>query len=140
MYLLDTDHLSLLQRGGAEAQRLLSRLSQTASGETAVTIISYEEQTRGWFSYLARARSLEAQIKAYQLLKKHLQNYCAIPIIDFDEKAAQIFQRLQRERLKSGTMDLKIAAVALANDATLLTRNRADFDLISDLRVEDWTS
>ena len=29
--------------------------------------------------------------------------------------------------IRIGTMDLEIAAIALANDATLLSRNRADF-------------
>ena len=139
MYLLDTDHLSLLQRGGAEAKRLLARLANAGSSEIAVTIISYEEQTRGWFSYLARARSLEAQVKAYQLLKKHLANYCTIPVIDFDSEAAEIFARLQHARLRIGTMDLKIAAIALAHEATLLTRNRNDFERIAGLKIDDWT-
>ena len=69
MYLLDTDHLSLLQRSGEGAQRLLARLADVSADEVAVTIISYEEQTRGWFSFLAQARSLEAQVKAYRLIQ-----------------------------------------------------------------------
>jgi len=36
-------------------------------------------------------------------------------------------------------MDLKIAAIVLANGATLLTRNLADFSGIRGLAVEDWT-
>jgi tRNA(fMet)-specific endonuclease VapC len=53
--------------------------------------------------------------------------------------AAEQFQRLQLLRLRIGTMDMKIAAIALANDATLLTRNLADFGKVPGLRVEDWT-
>jgi tRNA(fMet)-specific endonuclease VapC len=51
-----------------------------------------------------------------------------------------VFQRLRRSRLRIGTMDLKIAAIVLARDATLLSRNLSDFSQIPDLHVEDWTS
>jgi len=47
---------------------------------------------------------------------------------------------LQRARTRVGTMDLKIASIALANDATLLTRNTSDFKRVPDLRIEDWLS
>jgi tRNA(fMet)-specific endonuclease VapC len=36
-------------------------------------------------------------------------------------------------------MDLKIAAIAIANNATLLTRNMSDFSQIKELSAEDWT-
>jgi tRNA(fMet)-specific endonuclease VapC len=36
-------------------------------------------------------------------------------------------------------MDLKIAAIAIANQSTLLTRNIKDFSQISNLSIEDWT-
>ena len=58
MYLLDTDHLSVLERGGADAERLRHRLQALLPAEIAATVVSYEEQTRGWLSYLAKARSL----------------------------------------------------------------------------------
>ena len=38
-----------------------------------------------------------------------------------------------------GTIDLKIAAIVLANDATLLRRNLSDFRKVPGLKVEDWT-
>ena len=60
-------------------------------------------------------------------------------MLPFDAKAAAHFARLKQARIRIGTMDLKIAAIALANDATLLTRNRADFDKVPGLRVEDWS-
>lgn len=37
-------------------------------------------------------------------------------------------------------MDLRIAAVALTNDATLITGNLSDFRRVPGLRVEDWTA
>ncbi|WP_148288918.1 hypothetical protein [Kamptonema formosum] len=38
----------------------------------ATTIITYEEQTRGWLSYMGTSRSLEAQVEAYRQLQQHL--------------------------------------------------------------------
>ena len=35
-------------------------------------------------------------------------------------------------------MDLRIACIVLAHNATLLTANLRDFRKIPDLRVEDW--
>jgi tRNA(fMet)-specific endonuclease VapC len=71
MLVLDTDHVSLLQWGGGEeAERLRARL-QIAGEEVAVTVISYEEQTRGWLAYVARARTLGQQVEAYRRLRRH---------------------------------------------------------------------
>jgi tRNA(fMet)-specific endonuclease VapC len=139
MYILDTDHLSILDRGGIKAQHLLSRLADVNPDEVAVTIISYEEQTRGWLSHIAKDRNLEAQVEIYKELKKQIENYCAIPIIDFDKQAAQEFQRLRKAHPRLGTMDLKISAIAIVNNATVLTRNTSDFGKIPNLQIEDWT-
>jgi tRNA(fMet)-specific endonuclease VapC len=59
-------------------------------------------------------------------------------ILRFDESAAAEFRRQRTQRVRIATSDLKIAALALVNDATLLSRNLADFRRIRGLRVEDW--
>ncbi|MDX2242551.1 MAG: type II toxin-antitoxin system VapC family toxin [Leptolyngbyaceae cyanobacterium bins.302] len=139
MYILDTDHLSVLDRGGANAQRLLQKLASVNSSQVAASIISYEEQMRGWLSYIAKAQTIEQEIDPYKQLKRQLANYCAIPVLEFDEQAAQVFQGLRKEYPRLGSMDLKIASVALVNRATLLTRNSTDFGQISCLLIENWT-
>ena len=48
------------------------------------------------------------------------------------------FERLKSARLKMSTLDLKIASIALAYDATLLSRNLRDFRQVPALRVESW--
>jgi tRNA(fMet)-specific endonuclease VapC len=107
--------------------------------QVAATIISYEEQMRGWLSYLAKAQTIDKQVEAYSQLKRQLTNYCAIPILEFDRSAAQEFQRLKKLYPRLGTMDLKIAAISLVNQAVLLTRNSSDFGQIAGLNIEDWT-
>ena len=79
------------------------------------------------------------QIEAYRKLNRQLTNFCKMIVLEFDERAAIEFQSLQKMRLRIGTMDLKITAIVLSLDATLLSRNLADFRKVPDLRVEDWT-
>lgn len=140
MYILDTDHLSLLERGGPEAQRLRLRLASLKPAERVTTIITFEEQMRGWLAYLAKARSPSRQVETYRRLKGVLERYLKIVVLDFDEASAAEFERLKKLRLGIGTMDLKIAAIAIANDATLLTRNIRDFNRVPGLETEDWTA
>jgi tRNA(fMet)-specific endonuclease VapC len=138
MYILDTDHLSLLQRKGEAGQRILTRL-QTNRVPFAATIISYEEQTRGWMGHMAKAKSLAEQVAAYDRLRQHAVNYHNIPLVGFNEMAALENQNLRRLYPRLGAMDLKIAAVAIVNQATVLTRNTKDFGQIAGLAIEDWT-
>jgi len=140
MVVLDTDHLSVLERDQPGGVALRARLASLSPTEVVTTIISYEEHMRGWMAYLARTRTVAHQVEAYRRLLQHLDNYRRIPVLAFDEAAAVVFQRLRRMRLRIGTMDLKIAAIVLSRDATLLSRNLADFRQVSGLRVEDWTA
>ncbi len=49
---LDTDHLSLLERrASASSNHLRIRLSKLDAELRATMIITYEEQTRGWMAY-----------------------------------------------------------------------------------------
>ena len=139
MVILDTDHVSLLEWGEKNSETLRERLANLAANEVAATIISYEESMRGWMAYIARAKTVEQQIQAYQRLRRHLDNYRQIPLLDFDADAGEAFQRLRQARIGIGTMDLKIAAIALATGATLLSRNRVDFEKVPGLVVEDWS-
>ena len=123
-----------------EYSRLHARVLELNEEDQVVTsIVTYEEQTRGWLAYAAKSRATSHQIKAYRLLKKHLQTYQNFDVLDFDERAAKVFDELRTSRRKVGSSDLKIAAITIAHDAVLLSRNLADFKGIPNLRVEDWT-
>ncbi|MBE9077814.1 type II toxin-antitoxin system VapC family toxin [Romeria aff. gracilis LEGE 07310] len=138
MYVLDTDHLSLIQRNGREGKRILARLAIVAAVEVAVTVITYEEQVRGRLSVLSRARNLDEQISAYRGLQKLSNDYRSIMIVPFNLAAGLEHQRLRKAYPRLGNMDLKIAAIAVVNNATLLTRNLSDFSQIAGLKIENW--
>jgi len=139
MYILDTDHLSLIQRNGIEGKRILSRLAAIQEVEVAVTVITYEEQVRGRLSLLSRAKSPDEELFAYQGLQQLVTDYRFIVILPFNRTAMQEHQRLRKTYPRLGNMDLKIAAIALTTNAVLLTRNESDFRKIVELQTENWS-
>ena len=140
MIILDTDIISLLDRKTGEGfQKLARRLTAVADDErVCTTIISFEEHMRGWLGQIAGARNPEAQVIAYTRLHRLLREYQLRDVLPFDDNAAAAFNSLQRQRVRVGTMDLRIGAVALTHDALLISRNLRDFKRIPSLRVEDW--
>lgn len=126
MYILDTDHLSLIQRNGKEGKRVLAKLATLKSTEVAVTVITYEEQIRGRLSIISKAKTPDEQVTAYQRLQQLAIDYRSIPIIPFSHNAVLEYQRLRKIYRRLESMDLKIAAIALTNNATLLTCNNSD--------------
>ena len=140
MWLLDTDHLSILERGGSTALSLQLRLGQIQARQLGTTIINYEEQMRGWMSRLAQARTPQKLVETYARLQQHVETFRDTHIAAYDEQAAREFERLNQLRLRIGTKDKRIAAICLAHGDTLLTRNLKDFQQIPGLRAEDWSA
>jgi tRNA(fMet)-specific endonuclease VapC len=137
---LDTDILTIIQYGDGEIyQRLRRRLRAALPEQVCVTIVTVEEQMRGWLAWIAKAKSPEQQIEAYARLLALLKDFQARPVLEFDGLAAGEFHHLQRAKIRIGTMDLKIAAIVLANNARLISRNLRDFQKVPELQVEDWT-
>ena len=138
---MDTDHVSLVGRNASDSP-LVKRILNAPEGSVATSIISYEEQMRGWLAHIASIHAVSAQVEVYGRLEETLRFYAQIPLLQFDARAVEEFQNLWLKRLRVGTMDQKIAAIALANDAIVLTRNARDFGKIPGLRIptEDWTA
>ena len=138
-YLMDTDHISLIARAGSEGKQILARIAALPAGSVAVALVSYEEQMRGWMAEIARVPSVDRQRVVYSRLDRMREYYCLTPVAPFDADVMAQFQTLWLQRLRVGTMDLKIAATALANNATLVTRNSGDFGKVAGLTTEDWS-
>jgi tRNA(fMet)-specific endonuclease VapC len=140
MILLDTDHVTLLKYAeGERGARLVGRLQALPPDQLlAVPVIAVEEQMRGWLAAIAKERHTRRQVFAYHELARLLEFFHAFTVAPFDERAADQFEDLRKDRIRLGTMDLKIAAIALVNHALLLSANRRDFEQVPNLRVENW--
>lgn len=141
MFLLDTDHIGIFQRRTQpEFGRLLARVSEHSPTEFFIPIVSFHEQVLGWNAYINRARDQEGVIRAYSMFERILADFSVAQVVPFDRAAAQVFDSLRQGSVRIATMDLRIAAIALSRDATLLTRNLTDFRRVPGLAVEDWTT
>ena len=139
-YLFDTDHISILQRqAGAEFVSLSARIAAHNQSDLAFCSVNFHEQTSGCHLYLARARTSVDLIHGYRMLDRVLDCYATAQVLPFNAAAAAILDGLLARRLRVGTMDLRIAAIALSQGLTLLTRNVRDFGRVPALITEDWT-
>jgi tRNA(fMet)-specific endonuclease VapC len=138
-YVLDTDHISLFLGGQINVQaRLRSEMAHTA-----ITIVSVQEVFNGWVGRLNRADAESQQIRAYTKLNGAMQFFQSMEVMNYDETASQIYQhliqsdrQLAKRRIEK---DMRIASIALSQGATIVTRNRRDFELVLDLAIEDWS-
>jgi tRNA(fMet)-specific endonuclease VapC len=140
MILLDTDHTTFLKYPQSErGRRMIDRLDAvTASEVIGVSIVTVEERMRGWLAVIAREKLALRQVVAYRELALLFEFYEAFEIVPFDEAAARQFEDLRKQKLRMGSMDLKIAATALVYNSLLLSANLADFERVPGLRVENW--
>lgn len=139
MILLDTDHLNALKYPESVHYATLTfRMSASTDQDFATTVITVEEQMRGWLALINRTVEVQRQVPAYGELIRLFDFFARWHVVSFDNLAAEAFKRLRREGIRIGTMDLKIVSIALAKDALLLSANLRDFQQIPDLRVEDW--
>lgn len=135
LWVLDTDHLSLHHRGHSQVRQ---RLLALPIAQRVTTVITVEEQLRGRFAKIAQAKNVAGWVDAYRQFQQTLQDLMPLRLLPFDDAAAEEFLRLKATVKKVGTQDLKIAAIVLSVNGTLVTRNLSDFGRISGLRVEDW--
>ena len=139
MILLDTDHVNVLKY--PEHPRfasLTTQLNTSDDQDIATTVITVEEQMRGWLAWINRSDDVHRQVPAYQELLRLFVFFSRWHVVLFDEQAASAYQGLRAQRIRIGTMDLKIAAIALVHDALLLSANLRDFQQIPNLRVANW--
>lgn len=133
MYLLDTDILSnLLKR--APSTTLIAKLASVPPEQQFTSSIALGEMVYGAYRLQAHTGSLLEQLD-----KTLLPN---LPVLPFDVAAARRYGEVRAELERRGTplgdADLRIGAIALAHDLTVVTGNVQHFQRIPGLLVENW--
>jgi tRNA(fMet)-specific endonuclease VapC len=139
IYILDTDHISLFL-GNYPAVR--DKVIQSKA-ECSITVISVQEIFNGWVGQLNKVENEAYKIEIYQRLYLSTQFIQQMPVLNYEQAASIQYQQiikanpiLAKRRLEK---DMRIAAIALANEATIVTRNKRDFDRVPKLIIEDWS-
>jgi len=138
LFLLDTDTLSLLEQGQAT---VLQKVNNHPVSDIAVSTITIQEQMQGFLAALTRARNPQQIAQAHDMLvARLLPVWTRFQVLAFPEPVILRFEHLRSMKLNVGLMDLRIAATALENGLTVISRNLRDFKRVPGLTVEDWSA
>ncbi|VTT97407.1 Uncharacterized protein OS=Microcystis aeruginosa PCC 9807 GN=MICAF_5120006 PE=4 SV=1 [Gemmataceae bacterium] len=136
LYLFDTDTLTLFERlHPAVVRNVFFHLAD----DIRTTSVTVEEQLGGWFAMLRAARTPQQIETAHVRMSEAVRWLSSWDVVPFSVAAVQRFQDLLRQRLNVGGNDLRIAAIALEEGATVVTRNLGDFRRVPGLMCEDWS-
>jgi tRNA(fMet)-specific endonuclease VapC len=139
-HVFDTNILSIWQTGrGAEYAVLMLRASEHQPDDIGVSVVTFHEQVVGCHARLNRAKTGLDLIRGYQLFVRVLDSYLEFPVVVLDEASESKLVELRSLNLRIGEMDLRIAAIALAQGLTVVTRNTRDFSKVPNLPLADWT-
>ncbi|MBL8892514.1 MAG: type II toxin-antitoxin system VapC family toxin [Planctomycetaceae bacterium] len=101
--------------------------------------MSFHEQFNGWTAFVARAKDSAALVRGYQELEKVIDDFSKAQVLPFSTSAADVYDELRKQRVRVGSMDLRIGSIAISHQMTLLTRNVVDFERVPKLSFADWT-
>ncbi|HYT90575.1 MAG TPA: type II toxin-antitoxin system VapC family toxin [Gemmataceae bacterium] len=137
-FLLDTDTLSLAQFGHAT---VVANLASHVAADVALPVIALQEQMRGWLNRLTRLTSPPQLADWYdRLVGRMFPVWRSYSLLSFTEPTILRFEHLRSLKLNVGLMDLRIAAIALENGLTVVTRNQRDFGRVPGLVTADWSA
>jgi tRNA(fMet)-specific endonuclease VapC len=126
-YLLDTGTLAEVLRA-VPARNLVRRLTSVPSNDRWTSVISVSQ-------ILMAAR----KTRSPKVMQDVIRLVAAVKVASFDMLAAQSFAKFRATVAADGdTDDVMIAAIAVTNDFTLVTRRPADFARFAHLRSENW--
>ena len=138
MIAFDTDVLTEVLSGNPA---YVGRAAAIPLHEQAVPVIVVEEITRGRLNMLRQAEAGRANIslaRAYELFEGTFADFRRLHILSYTVQAETLYQEWRQQGFRLGTHELRIAAICVAHSATLISRNRRDFERVPGLRAEFW--
>jgi tRNA(fMet)-specific endonuclease VapC len=136
LFVLDTDILTLYYRGHPI---VVPRVVAQPPTSLSISVMTVDEQLTGWYTLARKARKPEQIARAYARLGEAVVRLAKWQILPYTETAIARAAHLKTLRLNVRLMDLRIAAIALENDAAVVSRNRRDFERVPGLQIEDWS-
>lgn len=110
IYLLDTDYVTLDQHGYAPVS---ARIRLAGQAQVAISIITVEEQMRGWLAVIRRATTPDKRSAAYLQLRTAVAYFATFTLLDYTLDVDALVAKLRGQGVRIGTQDLRIAAIAL---------------------------
>ncbi|NES04539.1 MAG: type II toxin-antitoxin system VapC family toxin [Okeania sp. SIO2F4] len=140
-YILDTDRVTLFQHNHS---KICQRAREIGNDSIFVTVVTLQEQLQGRLATIHKLsanknKKPELLSVAYHNLRKTQEFFCNLQLLDFDDAANTYYQNLRQQKVSVGTHDLRIAAIALVNQAVVAVRNKKDFSKFPNLPLEDWS-
>ena len=127
---LDTDLLIAILRGKKEAYNAVAKIDEEA--KNATTTINGFEIFFGAHKSAKKSENIEAALKLFDKLE-------VIPLeFSAAQKAGEISAKLMAKGEPIDYRDAMIAAIAIENELTLVTRNKSRFCRIKNLKLETW--
>lgn len=139
MIAFDTDVLSDLF---ARKPAYVVRAAVIPTAEQAVPLVVAEEVVRGQLDAIRQAESGRGKItlvQAYHWFEVAILNLRLSRLLPYNDAADVLFRQWRQQKLRVSSHDLRIAAIAVAHDATLVTRNARHFGLVPGLKLDVWT-
>ena len=98
-YLLDTDHISFLQRRSSlEFSRLNLRIAQHPITDFTLSVVSFHEQVIGAHNFINRPQTNIDMLRGYTLLLEILKSFSEAPVLPFDTMAMTIFDEMREQK------------------------------------------
>lgn len=133
--ILDTDTFTLYRIG---RRILVTRIEAEPISSIAVSVITVEEQFTGWQALLRHSKTDAQLADTYLRLTESARALSGLHIFTLTESAIARYHALLALKLNIGRMDLRIAAIALEENALVITRNLRDFQRVPGLICENW--